>query len=257
VRDLLLGVGLVVAVGAAGRSTWSPCGLSMLSTITPFGERSRGHRYPATAAWFVLGATLGGVTLGAATAVLAEGASAGRLGGHPGPVAVIAALAALAAAGIDAGAFGEVLPVIRRQVDDGWLGRYRPWVYAGGFGWQVGVGVATYLMTAAVGLLVVLGALTASPARALLICTTFGLARGLTVFLTSTAPDPFRLRALHARLDRFGPPVRRAVIGLQIAAAAALMAAVWLPAGLIVLGAAGAGAVLMGARPRMTRRRAA
>ena len=43
----------VVAVAAAVRSTWSPCGLSMLSTITPFGERAKGHSYRATAAWFV------------------------------------------------------------------------------------------------------------------------------------------------------------------------------------------------------------
>src|SRR5262245_28638289 len=49
-------LGVVVAVAAAVRSTWSPCGLSMLSSITPFGERSRGHRYSVTAAWFVVGA---------------------------------------------------------------------------------------------------------------------------------------------------------------------------------------------------------
>ena len=46
----------VVAAATAVRSTWSPCGLSMLSTITPFGERAKGHSYRATAAWFVFGA---------------------------------------------------------------------------------------------------------------------------------------------------------------------------------------------------------
>ena len=56
---------LLVAVAAAVRSTWSPCGLSMLSTITPFGERAKGHRYAATSAWFVVGAVAGGLTLGA------------------------------------------------------------------------------------------------------------------------------------------------------------------------------------------------
>ncbi len=34
-----------VAVVAAARSTWSPCGVSMLATITPLAERARGHRY--------------------------------------------------------------------------------------------------------------------------------------------------------------------------------------------------------------------
>jgi hypothetical protein len=256
-NDLLVDVGLVVAVAAAGRSTWSPCGLSMLSTITPFSERSRGHRYPVTAAWFVLGATLGGLTLGAATAVLALAVSGLGLGDHPGAVAGAGAAAALVAAWIDGGVFGEVLPLIRRQVDDRWLGRYRAWVYAGGFGWQVGVGIATYLMTAGVVLAAVLGALTASVGGALAICGVFGLARGLTVLLTAAASDPTRLRALHARLDRVGPSVRLAVIGVEVAAAAVLAGWIWLPAGVIAACAAVAGAVIAGAVPRAARRRTA
>ena len=63
-NSLIIGLGVVAAVAAAIRSTWSPCGLSMLSTLTPLAERSRGHRYAVTATWFVLGATLGGATLG-------------------------------------------------------------------------------------------------------------------------------------------------------------------------------------------------
>ena len=63
----------IVALAAAVRSTWSPCGLSMLSTITPIGERAKGHSYRSTAAWFVFGAVVGGATLGAAVAVLAVG----------------------------------------------------------------------------------------------------------------------------------------------------------------------------------------
>jgi len=39
---------VAVALAAAVRSTWSPCGLSMLSTVTPVAERARGHRYGAT-----------------------------------------------------------------------------------------------------------------------------------------------------------------------------------------------------------------
>ena len=41
----LLILAIATACGAAVRSTWSPCGLSMLSTITPLTERARGHRY--------------------------------------------------------------------------------------------------------------------------------------------------------------------------------------------------------------------
>src|SRR6188472_2993734 len=61
----------IVTIAAAVRSTWSPCGQSMLSTITPLAERARGHRFGVTATWFVLGAAIGGATLGAGAAVLA------------------------------------------------------------------------------------------------------------------------------------------------------------------------------------------
>ncbi len=52
-NDQLAGLGAVIAIAAAARSTWSPCGLSMLSTITPLAERSRGHRFGVTASWFI------------------------------------------------------------------------------------------------------------------------------------------------------------------------------------------------------------
>ena len=64
-NNVLVILAAVVAVAAAVRSTWSPCGQSMLSTITPLAERTRGHRFGVTATWFVVGATVGGVTLGA------------------------------------------------------------------------------------------------------------------------------------------------------------------------------------------------
>jgi len=211
---MVLAAGLVCAVFAAARSTWSPCGLSMLSTITPFGEKGRGHRYWVTASWFVAGSVAGGLTLGSVCALLAA-----VLG--PGPL-VVASVFALVAAAVDAGVFGSVLPLIRRQVDDRWLSRYRPWLYASGFGWQVGVGVATYLMTAAVLLICLLAVLSGSWVTALSICGAFGLARGLTVFLTAFASTPAALRSLHGRLDRWGPPVRWSVVAVQVASAVVL-----------------------------------
>ena len=44
-RVLIAVLAGVVAVAAAIRSTWSPCGQSMLSTITPLGEAGRGNRF--------------------------------------------------------------------------------------------------------------------------------------------------------------------------------------------------------------------
>src|SRR4051794_8934264 len=66
---MVLVLACALAVVAAIRSTWSPCGLSMLSTVTPMAERGRGHRFWVTAAWFVVGALLGGATLGGGAAV--------------------------------------------------------------------------------------------------------------------------------------------------------------------------------------------
>ena len=138
---------------------------------------------------------------------------------HPLAVASVAAAVALLGMAVDAGVFGEVLPVIRRQVDDRWLSRYRTWVYAGGFGWQIGIGVATYVMTSAVFVFVALVALTGRPLEAFAVSAGFGAARGTAVLLTSRASDPSALRALHRRLDRLGEPVRWAAIATQGACA--------------------------------------
>jgi hypothetical protein len=226
----------------------------MLSTITPFAERARRHRYPATAAWFVLGGLAGGATLGVGAALAALAVSSAGLSSHPPEVAAAAAVAALGAAAVDLDVFGPVIPVIRRQVDDRWLARYRPWFYGAGFGWQVGVGVATYVMTAGVFLLLVMAALTGSPLEALGVCAAFGLARGLTVFLTAAAWDPARLRVLHGRLDRAGPAVRATVIVVEVVVAVGLVSREWLPGGVIVIVAAAG--LALSARPGAARGRA-
>jgi hypothetical protein len=205
---LLLTAAVVLALAGAARSTWSPCALSMMSTITPFGEKGRGHRYGATAAWFVSGSIAGGLTSGAVAAGLAALWSATRLASHAEVAGLIAGLAALGGAAVDSGALGPILPLVRRQVDDGWVVRYRPWVYGSGFGWQIGTGVTTYLMTTAVPVWMISAVLTGSPVAAVGVGGLFGLARGSTVLATSGASTPDRLRALHAGLDRVGPAVR-------------------------------------------------
>src|SRR5271167_3297487 len=98
-----------VAVAAAARSTWSPCGLSMLATITPIGERGRGGRYRRAACWFVAGGVLGGLTLGSVMALIALGVAALHLSATV--TAAAAALAALVAAASDARVGPVGLPV--------------------------------------------------------------------------------------------------------------------------------------------------
>ena len=238
----LLLVALSVAAVSAVRGVWSPCGLSMLSSITPMTEAGRGNRFDVTASWFVVGSVVGGLSLGLLTAGAAIGIDVLGLSVTT-RVAVGAALAAATAA-IDFGVFGIELPIFKRQVNDAWLRRYRAWAYGAGFGWQIGFGVATYIMTAGVFLTIGLAALTASPWLALLITGTFGLVRGSAVFIGRPATSPAALGRVHERLDRAAPAARSTAAGVQVLAAAIFAALAWHPlVGVVVLAAAGAAAL--------------
>jgi len=226
-------VALVVAGAAAVRSTWSPCGLSMLSTITPISERAKGHSYRSTAIWFVVGATAGGGTLGAFMALLAVGVHA--LPASPAGLEVAALAAALVAAVSDAGVAGLRLPIHRRQVNERWLDHYRPWVYGAGFGWQIGSGVATYITTAAVYLMIVLGALTGDPAVAFLLGTLFGVLRGLAVLLTRNQTNPTLLLSFHRRFVAAGIAVGKVVVVIEFGAVVVLAVVVRSPAVTVVV----------------------
>jgi hypothetical protein len=221
-------LGLVVALAAAVRSTWSPCGQSMLSQITPIAEASRGYRYRTTALWYLAGSVLGGLSLGAVMALLAGVVHALDLSATA--ALGIAAGVALLGAIIDSGVLGVAPPFFLRQVNEDWLGRYRAWIYGSGFGWQVGAGVATYIMTAAVFATIAFGALSASPIAALALGGVFGLARGSTVYLTARARTTAQLYAIHRKFDALGEPVRRAVIVVQFAVG---VVAIGLAAGLV------------------------
>jgi hypothetical protein len=237
---MLVWLAAATAMAAAVRSTWSPCGLSMLSTITPLAEQGRGHRYRSTAAWFVFGALLGGATLGLGAAALAAGV--GWLAPAEGSILAVAALAALVTVASDLRLFGFQLPVHPRQVNELWLGRFRSWVYGSGFGWQIGFGFATYIMTGAVYLTVALAVLTGSPLVAFGLSVLFSAVRGLAILLGAFIRSPEELVAFHRRFDALAEPVRRAVIGEQLVVAAVCVAALW-SVGLAAAGAIGVLAV--------------
>lgn len=248
-EQLIVVLAVITAGAAAVRSTWSPCGLSMLSTVTPMAESGRGRRWGVTATWFVLGAVLGGLTTGAVVAVVALGLEAAALSATT--TVALAAVAALVAVGIDLvpATSRLAIPHHRRQVNEDWLVQFRAWVYGSGFGWQIGTGLATYIMTAAVYLTFVLAALTASPPVALALAAWFGLARGLAILAGARSTSTDRLLVLHRRLDRWAEPVRRAVIAVEVGVAAvAVTAAAGPVAGLAVAGAVGGAAVLVTSR---------
>ncbi|MEO7261070.1 MAG: hypothetical protein ABI047_07440 [Jatrophihabitantaceae bacterium] len=244
----LAAAALLIAAVSGARGTWSPCGLSMVSAINPLSERSRGNRYWLTAAWFVTGSVLGGLILGSASGVLALAVR--PLADQRSAALAVAAVACLVAFAADRQLAGFQLPLHPRQVNELWLTRYRRWLYALGFGLQIGVGFATYLMTAATYLVVVLAALTGSPALAVATGSVFGLVRGLAVLLSARCRTAQALRQLHQRLSSLEPASRRAVLATEALAAAGLGYA----AAGVVAGAAAlllAGLILAANQPRL------
>ena len=222
--ELLTISAVVIAVVAAIRGTWSPCGVSMLSSMTPLSENGRGNRYWATVTWFLLGSVLGGATLGAVAALGALVVAATEM--SPAASAVLVLVAALVTVASDLGVGGFRLPANPRQVERTWLDRYRSWIYGVGFGWQLGVGVATYVMSASVYLMVVAAAATAQPSLAMTIVTLFGFLRGLAVLPAARVKTPADLGRLHRLIERFRPLSRIIAVVTQIgvlAAAATLL----------------------------------
>src|SRR4051812_15517882 len=113
----------------------------MLASISPLGERARGSRWSLTVAAHVVGSAAGGALAGA---VLGLAGSVLPVSDRGRGWLVIALL-------VVAVAFEVVptlrLPTIHRQVDEGWLGRYRGWVYGVGYGFQLGLGAVTIVTT--------------------------------------------------------------------------------------------------------------
>jgi hypothetical protein len=230
----LVGLAFLTMIVAAARSTWSPCSLSMLSMVTPVGEASRGHRYPVTAAWFVGGAVLGGACFGglmAGFAALIHGLSlTGRT------LAVTALTAAIVAVAADLGPGGFALPRIPRQVNESWLNEYRGWTYGAAYGWQIGVGLTTYVMSAAVYLMIVLGSLTGRPVIGFTVGLGFGTCRGLALLLGARLTTPASIRSMHRWFEAAAPvSLRLAVAGEIGVTVVAAVSAGWLAAAVTAL----------------------
>jgi MFS family permease len=228
---------VVLAAVAASRGAWSPCGLSVLTSLNPVSEQARGHRFGVTAAWYVAGATAGGVILGVLLAAGCAGVAAVvGLVSLPSAWAWGAVLVAAAVAvASDSRLVPYALPDHPRQVDERWLVAYRRWIYAGGYGLQIGAGYATYIMTGALHLMVVLAVLSGSVRAAFVVGIVFGTARGLTLLVVTRARTPERLRALVGRVDALGP--------FSLKAAAAASAAVAAVAAGVLAGPVAAGGV--------------
>lgn len=198
----------------------------MLSSITPLGERGRNNRFWVTAAVYIAATVVGG---------LATGALAGGLGAlfrilvEPSQAAIAITVIVLCIVGVafDLRLFGLRLPSWHRQVNEDWLSMYRGWVYAAGFGFQLGMAFMTIVPSAAIYLTFALAFLTGHLVNGMLIGVVFGLARGLMLLTASRVEDPQGLRSFHRRLQETGRFAQGAAIGAQcfIGALAVLLVA--------------------------------
>ncbi len=198
----------------------------MLSSIHPFGERSRHQRFWLTATAHTVGSAIGGALLGLVAGTLGWALTAALDPSTNGRIAIIAAVAVVAC-GFEATGRARSLPTRTRQVDENWIQHYRGWVYGAGFGVELGFGVSTIITTALVHVLVVTMIVVGSFEAATLIGATFGLVRGAIVFSTWRVQDPHALRQLHGRLDSGDTVSRRLGIAvLTIVSGASLLGAV-------------------------------
>jgi hypothetical protein len=210
---------VVLACGAAVvaglRSTWSPCSLSMLSAMTPLSERGRGYRYGPTMFWFAVGCLAGGATLGVGLALLAGLVHLAAL--STAVAAALVAIVAFVCAASDLRLGGFRLPAHDRQVNEDWFPRYRRWVYASGFGWQLGVGVATFITTAAIYLMIASAALTGDALAAFCVALLFSGVRALAILPARSLTSLESISALLRRLETWAEPSRRLTAGAQCA----------------------------------------
>lgn len=205
----------------------------MLSSITPLGERGRAQRWGLTATAHLVGSTLGGAVLGALAGLLGLLVALVLPAAGTTTVLVAAALVAGAGALLDALPRPARPPSWHRQVDETWLGRYRGWVYGGGFGVQLGFGVVTIVTTWSVYAFCLLVALTGSVWVGALLGAVFGVVRAAPVLAMRKATDARSVSAVLGGLARRAVLAQRATVGVLAACAVgAVFGAVLAPGGI-------------------------
>ncbi len=172
----------------------------MLSSIHPFGERSRENSFAQTATAHIIGSALGGSALGLSCGLIGLAITGALQPSQSARTLVVLAASAVAFV-LEVTNKERLLPTRNRQVDENWIQTYRGWVYGGGWGAELGFGISTIITTALVHVLVVAMLFVGSPLAALWLGAIFGFVRGATVLGAARVDTPEQLRALHRRLD--------------------------------------------------------
>lgn len=193
----------------------------MLASITPLGERARGHRWICTTTMFICAAMIGGAVIGAALGTL------GLLAlGDLGIRWRLGLVAMVLAAGLVWELTAPRLPGPRRQVNERWLDDYRRWVYASGFGTQLGAGITTIVVSSAVYAVWAAALASANPWAGALIGAVAGSLRGATVLAAARTASPQQLIDFHSRMRLVYRPARGLLLAGQLALVGAAVAIV-------------------------------
>ena len=195
----------------------------MLGSITPLGERGRGSRWWLTAGSYVVASASGGVVVGAGAGLAGAALRRGGLDLPRAGALLVIAGAALLGLAVDTGRLGLRVPTMRRQVDERWIGRYRGWVVGAGFGFQLGLGVATIVPASVTWAALVAAFATQSVPAGAAVGLAFGGLRALPLLLAARTSTPEAVRRLHLRLaswsrlaDRLVRSSQAAVAGLAV-----------------------------------------
>ena len=198
----------------------------MLASITPLGEQGRERNWATTAAFYFAGSIAGGATVGITLGWLGS-LIPESVRPPTSAVAVVIGILALIVAAVEMGWISIPLPTVHRQVNENWLDTYRGWVVGFGFGYQLGLGWATIVPTAAIYLMFLIEFLTFSWQGGLIIGVAFGLARALPLLSTRRVTTASGLQALHRRVEAFAHPMNNVLAAAcAIAGTTALLAGV-------------------------------
>ena len=161
---------LAVAFVAGVAGSWSPCGFSMIDTISAPRRRTG-----LSCATFALGTCVGGTVTFTTLAAVGTAVRGTGLALVTTAVVVAAALLELRA--------GAVFPQVRRQVPEHWR-RVLPLPLATGlYGVLLGLGFTTFVLTFAFWALTGLSLLVATPLQGLAVGLAFGIGRAVPVAL--------------------------------------------------------------------------
>ncbi|HWI22897.1 MAG TPA: hypothetical protein VNT22_09820 [Baekduia sp.] len=192
-------IAATVAAFVAGLTgSWSPCGLSMISTLSRSGHGGGLLTTLAACVAFVPGALVGGVFTFGMLAIVGQTLGGGEL------VLAVAVMVLLLAAALEIRGT-PIVPQIRRQVPEHWR-RLVPLPHvAAAYGVLLGLGFTTFVLTFAVPALAAIALLIGDPVTGLAIGLAFGAGRALpVVVLAPLAERSIGVRARELMEERPG-----------------------------------------------------